>query len=165
MPKGVYERPSAETRFWRLVNQDGPVPADHPELGPCWIWKGSGDRYGLIRVDGKYVGSHRFAYALRMGPIPSGMELDHICHVTKCVNPAHLRPASRVQNERNQRVHKDNKSGFKGVHFQKSRNRWRATIKANGKIHELGRFETPEAAHHAYCEAAKRLHGEFANFG
>lgn len=36
---------------------------------------------------------------------------------------------------------------------------------SEGKKIHLGLFESPSEAHLAYCEAAKKLHGEFANFG
>jgi AP2 domain len=53
-----------------------------------------------------------------------------------------------------------NKVGFKGVTFEKRR--FRAQITKDDKQYHLGYFATPEAAHAAYVEAAKRLHGEFA---
>jgi hypothetical protein len=40
---------------------------------------------------------------------------------------------------------------------------WQATIKHDNKVHYLGCFHTKEEAHDAYCEAAKRFHGSFAN--
>lgn len=74
----------------------------------CWIWTGatttSGDRgYGRFttgRIDGKqqFVVAHRFAYEAWVGPIPEGMTLDHVCSVTRCVNPAHLRPMTLRDN-------------------------------------------------------------------
>ncbi len=39
MPKGFYDRPTDEERFWTRVNKDGPV---HPVLGTaCWLWTGA----------------------------------------------------------------------------------------------------------------------------
>ena len=108
---------------------------------------------------------HRFAYASLVGPIPPGMQIDHRCGCRICVNPAHLRLATRAENSRNQKIPKDNTSGFKGVSWDKRKGKWRAGIRANGKTLYLGCFATREQAHTAYCEAAKRFHGEFANFG
>jgi len=64
----------------------------------------------------------------------------------------------------NRAMHSNNKAGKKGVSFDKFRRKWRAQIKKNGKVKNLGRFETVEAAHAAYVSAATLMHGEFARF-
>jgi hypothetical protein len=51
------------------------------------------------------------------------------------------------------------------VTFDKHKGRWLAQIQFNWKNHFLGYFDTPEEAHKAYCAAAVRFAGEFANFG
>ncbi|MGN6245142.1 MAG: HNH endonuclease signature motif containing protein [Motilibacteraceae bacterium] len=65
----------------------------------CWIWQGRlvprGD-YGLWG----YQLAHRRMYADLVGPIPDGLELDHLCRVTTCVNPAHLEPVTPAENRR-----------------------------------------------------------------
>lgn len=72
--------------------------------GNCLVWIGgdSGNGYGRVFVDGRHEGAHRFAYRREHGPIPEGMEVDHICHNRACCLPAHLRLATREQNMRNQ---------------------------------------------------------------
>ena len=75
-----------------------------------------------------------------------------------------LRACTYAENARNQRLRRDNKSGFKGV-SQVSWNRWTAIIRPDGRNCCLGTFDSPEKAHQAYCEAAAWLYGEFANFG
>lgn len=87
---------------------------------------------------------------------------DHINGNTLDNRRANLRRATVTQNNMNRRMRKDNASGFKGVGFHKQKQRWTAEIMANGKRYKLGYFRSPEDAHAAYCEAAKRLHGEFA---
>jgi hypothetical protein len=77
---------------------------------------------------------------------------------------SNLRIATGAQNSHNTRRHRDNKSGFKGIHLHKP-GRWRSRIMVRGKVYNLGSFSTPELAYAAYCEAAKRLHGEFAHLG
>lgn len=150
-----------EERFWEKV---GPR-----EPGKCWLWMGranNGIGYGqLYRSGNKRVYVHRLAYELLVGPIPQGMVLDHVCHNPACVNPEHLRACTRCENQQNLKLARDNTSGFKGVSWHKARKAWRATICANHQQKHLGLFPTPELAHAAYCEAAKRLHGEFANDG
>ena len=72
-----------------------------------------------------------------------------------------LRLATNAQNQFNQRMRSDNKSGYRGVSFRKSDGTWTAQIKANGRRHYLGIYKTPEEAHAAYCKASAELHGEF----
>lgn len=50
--------------------------------------------YGKFYVDGRLVGAHRVAYQLWAGPIPAGMELDHLCRIHHCVTPDHLEPVT-----------------------------------------------------------------------
>lgn len=70
-----------------------------------------------------------------------------------------LRLASKPQNNRNTRMHRDNRIGFKGVckHFS----RYSASIQVNGQKQYLGMFATAEDAHAAYCAASAIYHGEF----
>lgn len=68
----------------------------------CWIWQASTNAsgYGQFWVDGRAVKAHRFAYELLVGPIPGGLELDHLCRVRNCVNPAHMEPVTHAENVR-----------------------------------------------------------------
>lgn len=99
-PLGV-RRPSPEGRFWSKVDKAGPLPKWAPFLGPCWLWTGHLDRYGYANFGlGKHrmVKVHRFAYELLVGPIPEGLEIDHLCRVRHCVNPAHMEPVTHAEN-------------------------------------------------------------------
>jgi hypothetical protein len=78
---------------------------------------------------------------------------------------ANLRLATNTENMRNRGKYRTNTSGYKGVDWRRGAGKWRAVIKVNGKQIYLGLFTTPELAHAAYCEAAKKYHGEFANTG
>lgn len=69
----------------------------------CWPWTAciDGGGYGHIGAGGKYGGmlkAHRVSYELLVGPIPPGLELDHLCRNRKCVNPAHLEPVTHREN-------------------------------------------------------------------
>lgn len=68
----------------------------------CWIWPGrpNADGYGTIKVDGAYVRAHRWVWQRLRGPIPEGLDLDHVCRVRNCVNPDHLEPVTRRENTR-----------------------------------------------------------------
>lgn len=88
--------------------------------------------------------------------------VDHINGVGFLNRITNLRACSHSENLINQKVRKDNKSGLKGVHWNSKEKRWKAQLKVNGCYKYLGQFKTKEEAHAAYCEGAKRFHGEFA---
>jgi hypothetical protein len=66
----------------------------------CIVWIGRLHRSGYadFYVDGKLVMAHRFAYEQANGPIPEGMQLDHLCRNRRCVNPNHLEPVTSREN-------------------------------------------------------------------
>lgn len=69
--------------------------------GGCWEWIGAkgADGYGKFAIEG-FISAHRAAYTLLVGPIPDGLEIDHLCRNRACVNPDHLEPVSRSENIR-----------------------------------------------------------------
>lgn len=85
----LHNRP-AEVRFWAKVQK----------TDSCWLWTGvtNPDGYGKFKVAGKMVYAHRFAYELLVGPIPKGLQLDHLCRVRHCVNVGHLEPVTSRTN-------------------------------------------------------------------
>ena len=89
-------------------------------------------------------------------------EIDHVNSDGFDNRWSNLREATRAQNTRNTRAHHNNRSGMKGVYFEKRIGRWYARIMVDRKQHNLGSYDTAELAHRAYCEAAERLHGAFA---
>jgi hypothetical protein len=68
----------------------------------CWNWTGaiSNSRYGSIFYEGRMQKAHRVMWRLLRGEIADGMDLDHLCRNTKCVNPNHLEPVTRSENLR-----------------------------------------------------------------
>jgi len=76
---------------------------------PCWIWTGSqnGKGYGKVSYFGQRHRTHRFSYELLVGPIPAGLQIDHLCRVRSCMNPQHLEPVTpKINQERSARATK-----------------------------------------------------------
>lgn len=75
------------------------VPAPR---GRCWLWNGYTDEagYGCARWSGKVVKVHRAVYEELVERVPDGLELDHLCRVRNCYNPAHLEPVIHAENVR-----------------------------------------------------------------
>lgn len=95
---------------------------------------------------------------------PEGLLVDHRDGNTLDCRKSNLRPATKQQNQTNQKTRSDNSSGYKGVSWAKREKRWFAKITVNGKQKGLGYFNSAEEAYLAYCKAAIDLHGEFARF-
>lgn len=89
-----------DVRFWRKVNKNGPTSELRPDLGSCWLWVGGTLRGGYGKVGNPTRLAHRVAYELVVGPIPEGLQIDHLCQVRSCVNPAHLEPVTPKENQR-----------------------------------------------------------------
>lgn len=95
---------SLEDRFWDKVDVSDPYR--------CWLWTAAsagrpGAKYGRFFAGERSAGghpraaqAHRVAYELLVGPIPEGLEIDHLCRNTLCVNPDHLEPVSNLENQR-----------------------------------------------------------------
>lgn len=117
--------------------------------------------YIMIGIGKVYYLAHRIIWKMKTGVDP----LDIVDHEdtdrgnNRWVN---LREASNGPNIQNSRIRKDNKSGFKGVHWDKHHNAWKATLGLNGQQIQLGRFKSLDAARIARQHAAEKLHGEFA---
>lgn len=80
--------------------------------GTCWRWQGAKNHkgYGHLRVNRVTKMAHRLSYEYAKGPIPAGLEIDHLCNVRDCVNPDHLEAVTHGENlrriaERNPRTH------------------------------------------------------------
>lgn len=77
-------------RFWTKVRK----------TKACWLWLAGldGHGYGKFTEGGRQRAAHRLAYEALVGPIPAGMQLDHLCRTRRCVNPAHLEPVTNREN-------------------------------------------------------------------
>lgn len=106
------------------------------------------------------VPMHRAIMGLEPG---DGRVVDHINHDTLDNRKDNLRIALRKENNRNRRLSVCNTSGFRGVSWDNRTKAWKGQIGADGTLHYLGLFATPEQAAIAYDQAAMALHGEFAH--
>ncbi len=91
VPRPLYIRGTAEERF---MNKFIELP------NGCWQWQGDKSKkgYGRFWVGNKFAQAHRYAYELIKGPIPEGLEIDHLCHNPGCVNPDHMQLVTGQEN-------------------------------------------------------------------
>lgn len=135
-------------RYWAKVEK----------TGTCWNWVAgkTSNGYGLFKFDGTTQVAHRLAYVATHGPIPKGMQIDHMCHNRGCVRPDHLRVVTAKQNKEHRRgAQVNSKSGVRGVYWNKARGKWVAQVRHDGRPLYLGSFDTVEEAEAA--ATAKRL--------
>lgn len=105
---------------------------------------------------------HRVVMERMLGyPLADSETVDHVDRNGLNCSRGNLRIATQAEQNANQKLNKNNPTGFRGVSpFQ---GKYRARITFEGKEQHLGLFDTPEQAYAAYCEAAKRYFGDFAN--
>ena len=88
----ILDAMTVEERFWVKVEK----------TESCWIWTGAhkNSGYGSFWAGDRSVLAHRYSWALEHGPVPEGLELDHLCRVRDCVRPDHLDPVDHAENSR-----------------------------------------------------------------
>lgn len=119
------------------------------------------DGYIHVRVDKLPALAHRIAWVLMTGRWPKN-QLDHRDRNRANNRWANLRLATASQNQANTGLSSRNTSGRKGVTWVKSRNKWQATIRVDGRHLHIGFFDSLAVASAAYQEVARNHHGEFA---
>ena len=90
----------------------------------CWPWLGSiSQRHGYGKFGQR--GAHRVAYEHFIGPVPDGLQLDHLCRVRSCVNPWHLEPVTVGENIRRGHAARGTLGGRTGVRKREAQRRYR----------------------------------------
>jgi len=118
-----------------------------------------GHGYVIIEIDGKPRRAHRLAVLWMTGEWPE-RDVDHE-NLTRHDNRwSNLRPATEQENGANRRALKNNACGVKGVY--RVGRRWRASIRVDYKLINLGTFSKKEEAGEAYAAAAMLYFREFA---
>ena len=151
-----YNPETGELR-WRIGSRRR--PAGELSGTPCKTEKGRIS----VGFQNRDYRAHVIAWVCQTGEWPT-QQIDHINEDPSDNRWVNLRAATKSQNMRNISRIKSNTSGFKGVGWHKQQSKWRAYIKADGKMYHLGLFKTKEEAAKVYEEAAKKLHDVFAKF-
>lgn len=130
---------TVEGKFWDRVDMSG----------ECWLWAGqvNAKGYGILYVAGKNVRAHRLSYELHIGPIPSGLVIDHLCYTPGCVRPDHLRAVTSGMNNQNRSgVMASSKSGIRGVEYRESTGSYHPYIFQDRRKVGLGTFKSADEA-------------------
>jgi hypothetical protein len=157
---------TVEERFWAKVNK----------TETCWLWTGTlrGPFHGGFTVSTRVkVYAHRFAWELINGVPeagwyhyrlnPSGVVIDHDnpefgCGNPLCVNPAHLDPvAHKTNTQRKRNLAANNRSGVRGVSWDRGKKCWVVQVGSNGKNYHGGYFHGLAAAETAAIALRERL--------
>lgn len=114
-----------------------------------------------ITIERRRYPSARLAWLIMTGEWPVN-EIDHKDRDSSNDAWENLREASRTQNLANRKIMSNSRSGLKGIYKNRNGTTWNARIRVNGKRLYVGNFPTADAAHQAYCAAAREHYGEFA---
>lgn len=142
---------SVAERFWYRVSKGGDYD--------CWEWLGSktSKGYGQMSVNNKPKRSYRVSYEIHFRELGRGEIVDHICQNKGCVNPNHLRVVTNKQNLENRGNAANNTSGYRGVVWDKCRNKWIAQASHLGKNYRNGAYDSKQEANVAAIELRNRL--------
>jgi hypothetical protein len=119
-----------------------------------------GHGYLQFRINNRLYRLHRVVFLWHHGYLPQCV--DHIDGNPLNNRIENLRAATKLENNRNTTVRKDNKAGVKNVYWSKSASRWVVHIRVEGKLKHIGLFDDIELAELVAIEAREKFHGKFA---
>lgn len=127
----------------------------------CLVWMGacthSNPRYKYPKFRGYLL--HRLMFELHTGiKLKSTDFVDHMCHNTMCIEPAHLRQATPAENAQNLVRARNNTSGMRGVSFKQRTQRWEAKAQKAGVSYFAGQYKSFEEACNAVVALRARLY-------
>jgi hypothetical protein len=180
MPKGYYPRRVKRhticqplDQSYRLIpltqGENAIVDAEDFEWLSQWNWyanwsPGTKSFYACRSPGSRKYGTVEFIKMHRViMKCGEGEEVDHRNHNTLDNRKPNLRKCTPKQNAFNRRCHRESYSGFKGVTFDKRRNRWYTYIRPSGKQIFGGSFGSAKEAAKAYDDLARIHFGEFAH--
>lgn len=123
------------------------------------LCKGQNSGYKHFEMQGIRYAVHRVAFAITYGYIPDN--IDHINGITTDNRIANLRPATPAENNRNTNQKWFSTSRFRGISKNGNNGRWRALIRKDGDLINLGSYGRDVEAAYAYDVASIELHGDF----
>jgi len=141
-------------------------PDEIHQDGDCMIWAHNIDShgYGRVTINSKQRLAHRYAWEQASGQSSKGLLVDHACHNRTCVNPRHLRVATKQQNNSNRRgATKESTTGVRNVY--PSRNKFCVMIRKDGVLKTYGTYSTIEEASQVAEETRAKLFGDFSGRG
>jgi hypothetical protein len=124
----------------------------------CLVWTDHLNQhgYGALTVDGTIRLAHRLSFEAEYGPVPAGLEIDHMCHNRACLEPTHLRAVTREVNQANRRgAAAGSKTGVLNVHPHNGK--FVASFKRNGVRHHVGTFGSVDDARAALQAALTKI--------
>lgn len=137
----------------RIYNNISPEP-----MSGCWLWTSNISKAGYARlsVNNRRQYVHRLSYEEFVGPIPDGLQIDHLCRVRCCVNPDHLEPVTHLENirrgvwidacrERSKRIYDEMTHCINGHPLNEENTRYQPDKRRKGGIKR-------------YCIACRRLY-------
>jgi hypothetical protein len=149
-----------EAGLWKRIDRRGP--------DECWPWIGrclTRDGYATFHLIGrKNTTAHRVVYELLVGPIPEGLDIDHLCRNRQCMNPAHMEPVTRrvntLRGETMPAKHAAVTHCPYGHEYTPENTRWydgHRWCRACGKRRSVEAAERKKAARHARAESRPHI--------